>query len=173
MVFLNAWILFGLIPLFLIYNRYARLENSKQTKLLYASLFFMLVAFAQPTLKHSISDQKFNSQDFIIAIDASYSMQADDLQPSRYEAAKQAIIKLLNMHPKDRFTLFAFTSKALLLSPPTTDSSITIQALETLNPNYILTKSTNLENLFSTIANISKKKKNILLFLVTVEMMAI
>lgn len=165
MVFLNAWILFGLIPLFLIYKRHSRPEKSRQIKLLYASILFMLLAIAQPALKNSVSDQKFDSQDFIIAIDASYSMQADDLKPSRYELAKQAIIKLLQMHLKDRFTLFAFTSNALLLSPPTTDSAITIEALQTVNPNYILTKSTNLSSLFKTVAKIdSKKKKYLIVF---------
>lgn len=125
----------------------------------------MLLALAQPALKNSLTTQKFNSQDFIIAIDASYSMQADDLNPTRYEKAKQAIIKLLKMHTKDRFTIFAFTSNALLISPPTTDYEIGIQALETLNPNYILTKSTNMYNLFKTISKIvSKDKKHLIIF---------
>lgn len=123
----------------------------------------MLIALAQPVLKDSMSTQKFNSQDFIVAIDASYSMQADDLTPTRYEKAKQAIIKLLKMHPKDRFTIFAFTSNALLISPPSTDSSIGIQALETLNPEYILTKSTNLHNLFKSVAKIASKDKKYLI----------
>jgi len=164
MVFLNAWILFGLIPLYFIYKKHINYDTSRQTKLLHTSLLFMLLAIAQPVLKHSISNEKFSSQDYIIALDASYSMQADDLKPTRYEMAKKAIKKLLSLHPKDRFTLFAFTSKALLLSPPTTDSFISLQALDTLNPNYILTKSTNLYNLFKTISKISFKKKNLIIF---------
>lgn len=165
MVFLNPWILFGVFPLFLLYKRSIHQDASRQIKLLYSSLFFMLLALAQPALENSLTTQKFNSQDFIIAIDASYSMQADDLKPTRYDKAKQAIIKLLKTHPKDRFTIFAFTSNALLISPPTTDSEIGIQALDTLNPNYILTKSTNMYNLFKTISKIvSKDKKHLIVF---------
>jgi Ca-activated chloride channel family protein len=164
MVFLNAWILFGLIPLYFIYKKHSNYDTSRQTKLLHASLLFMLLAIAQPVLKHSLSQEKFNSQDYIIALDASYSMQADDLKPTRYEMAKKAIKKLLSLHKKDRFTLFAFTSNALLISPPTTDTSISLQALNTLNPNYILTKSTNLYNLFKTISKTSFKKKNLIVF---------
>ena len=165
MVFLNAWILFAFIPLFLIYKKNIHSDTSRQIKLLYASLFFMLVAIAQPVLKHSIANQKFHSQEYIIAIDASYSMQADDLQPSRYAVAKQAIIKLLKLHPKDRFSIFAFTSNTLLISPPTTDSSIGIAALQTLNPEYILTKSTSLYQLFTTVTKIpSHERKNLIIF---------
>jgi len=124
----------------------------------------MLIAIAQPALKNSLSDEKFDSQDYIIAIDASYSMQADDLKPSRYEIANKAIKKLLKFHPKDRFTLFAFTSKALLIAPPTTDTAISTQALDALNPRYILTKSTSLKNLFLTVAKISAKEKKLIIF---------
>ena len=164
MIFLNAWILFALFPLYFIYKKYTHHDTSRQTKLLYASFLFMLFAISQPVLEHSINHEKFNSQDYIIALDASYSMEADDLKPTRYTMAKEAIKKLLLLHPKDRFTLFAFTSNALLLSPPTTDSSISLQALDALNPNYILTKSTNLSNLFKTIAKTSFKKKNLIVF---------
>jgi len=124
----------------------------------------MIIAMAQPALKHALHDEKFDSQDYIIAIDASYSMQANDLKPSRYEMAKKAIKKLLKLHPKDRFTLFAFTSKALLIAPPTTDTAISIDALNALNPRYILTKSTSLHNLFNTIAKSSFKQKKLIIF---------
>ena len=164
MTLLNPWILFGLIPLFILYKRDKAHDNSRQTKLLYLSFVFMLLALCEPVIKNSLSHEKFNSQDYIIALDASYSMQADDLKPTRYKKAKEAIKKLLELHPKDRFTTFIFTSNALLISPPTTDKFITIEALDAINPNYILTKSTNLYNLFKTIAKTSFKKKNLIVF---------
>ena len=37
-------------------------------------------------------------------------MQADDLKPTRYEVAKQNIEELLHKLPKDRFSIFAFTT---------------------------------------------------------------
>jgi Ca-activated chloride channel family protein len=164
MVFLNPWILFALLPLFFFYKKQTVTESLRQTKLLYLSLAFMLVAVAQPAIKNALTNEKFHSQDYIIALDASYSMQANDLKPSRYILAKKAIKELLKLHPKDRFTIFAFTSNALLISPPTTDKTISIQALDALNPKYILTKSTNLSQLFKTIAKTSFKKKNLIIF---------
>ncbi|MBA1432490.1 MAG: VWA domain-containing protein [Epsilonproteobacteria bacterium] len=162
MTLLNAWVLFGLIPIFFIYKQHANPNGS--TKLLYLSLVFMFMAMARPAYENAIVDEKFDSSDYIIALDASYSMQADDIKPSRYIMAKEAIKKLFSLHPKDRFTLFAFTSNPLLISPPTSDSSISILALESLKPEYILTKSTNLYKLFETISKISLKQKNLILF---------
>ncbi len=162
MTFLNAWVLFGVIPIYFIYKKHD--HPNKQTKLLYLSLIFMFLAMARPAYKNAYVEENFNSHDYIIALDASYSMQANDLKPSRYELAKAAIKKLIKEHPKDRFTLFAFTSSSLLISPPTTDTEISMMALDALNPKYILTKSTNLKNLFKTVAKLPMKQKNLIIF---------
>ena len=162
MTFLNAWVLFGLIPVYFIYKKHTHVQ--KQTKLLYLSLVFMFFAMARPAYENAYVKENFDSHDYIIALDASYSMQATDLKPSRYELAKAAIKKLLSSHPKDRFTIFAFTSSTLLISPPTTDKEISELALDALEPKYILTKSTNIKNLFQTVAKLPMKQKNLILF---------
>jgi len=164
MLFLNLWILLAFIPLYIIYTKHIKHIESGSTKTLFFSLLFMVLAIAQPVLKNTLQKQKFHSQEFIIALDASYSMQADDLKPSRYIVAKKAIKKLLSSHPKDRFTLFVFTSNALLISPPTTDTSLSILALDSINPEYILTKSTNLKHLFQTVSKLSMKRKKLIVF---------
>ena len=162
MTLLNAWVLFGLIPIYYIYKKHT--TPSKQTKLLYIALFFMILTVARPAYENAYVKENFNSHEYIIAVDASYSMQADDIKPTRYILAKQAIKKLIKEHPKDRFTIFAFTSSTLLISPPTTDFEISMMALDALNPKYILTKSTNLKNLFTTIAKLPMKHKNLIIF---------
>jgi len=164
MTLLNPWILFALVPLYFIYKKNIKTDTTRQTHLLYLSLLFMIIAASRPALTHTPVNQKFKAQDYIIALDASYSMQADDIKPSRYIAAKEAIQELLKLHPKDRFTLFVFTSNALLISPPTTDTTLTMQALNAINPNYILTKSTSLLHLFETISKISLQKKKLIIF---------
>ena len=175
MSFLYPFILIGLIPLLLLYKKRDKQKNSaldlqetkfqnRQKLFLYFSLAFILIAMARPVIKDSMSDERFDATDIIIAVDASFSMQADDIKPTRFEAAKEAIKELLRLHPKDRFTLFAFTSNALLISPPTTDSAISINALDALNPSFILTKSTNMKELFKTVAKSSKEKKTLILF---------
>ena len=164
MTFLNAWVLVGLLPLYLLYRNQDAAKKTKQMHQLYLALAFILLTLSRPAIKGGIVDQSFDSQDYIIAIDASYSMQADDIKPTRYTAAIKAIKQFVALHPKDRFTLFAFTSNALLISPPTTDTRISIQALDALNPNYILTKSTSLYHLFETVAKVSFKQKKLIIF---------
>ncbi|MFK5937048.1 MAG: VWA domain-containing protein [Sulfurimonas sp.] len=175
MSFLYAWVLFAILPLILLHKQHR--ENLKinifeteikskkrQINFFYLSLLFIILALARPVLDNSYTDKKFDAQDYIIALDASFSMQADDLKPSRYEVAKSAIKHLLQEHSKDRFSTFIFTSNALLISPPTTDTSISMIALNAINPKYILTKSTSLKALLQTIAKTSHKKKKLIIF---------
>ena len=173
MLLLYPWILFGLIPLYFFYKKQqAQLESSNQNskvqtirlRLLHLCIALVVLALSRPVVPNAPVDQKFDAQEYIIALDASYSMQADDIAPTRYAASKELIKELLSEHPKDRFSLFAFTSNTLLLSPPTTDNAITLMALEALHPEYILTKSTNLGQLFLTIAKTSVHQKNLILF---------
>lgn len=175
MSFLYPWVFFALIPLYLLYKK--NVESSKdpqftedkktqvrQIRFLYLAIAFAVLALSRPVIQNSFVDEKFDAQEYIIAVDASYSMQADDIKPTRYEAAKKAIEKLLALHPKDRFAIFTFTSNTLLISPPTTDSAISMNALDALNPAFILTKSTNLKQMFQTIAKVSHTKKNLIIF---------
>ncbi len=52
----------------------------------------------------------------------------------------------------------------MLISPPTTDSTISMMALNSLEPKYILTKGTSLLSLFQSIAKTSYKQKNLIIF---------
>ncbi|MFT7859521.1 MAG: VWA domain-containing protein [Sulfurimonas sp.] len=164
MVLLNIWVLLGLLPLYMLYKKHIVKNDTRQTRLLYISLVFMFLAAARPALEQSRTSEHINFQDYTIALDASYSMQADDLKPSRYEVAKKAIKKLIALHPKDRFTIFIFTSNALLISPPTTDTALSLLALDSINPEYILTKSTSIKSLLNTVKKSSQKEKKLLVF---------
>ena len=174
MEFLYPWVLVALIPLYFYYKRNKQSSNplfivsskmkERQTKLLYLTLAFILIALSRPVIPQGVQKEKFDAQEYIIALDASYSMMADDIKPSRYEATKEIVKNLLTQNPKDRFCIFAFTSNTLLISPPTTDTAISLTALNALNPAYILTKGTNLKQLFLTIAKVSAQKKNHIIF---------
>jgi Ca-activated chloride channel homolog len=83
----------------------------------------------------------------ILAIDVSGSMRAQDVQPSRIEAAKSAAIDFINKQdPTTRVGVVAFSGNAALVQPPTTDHDSAVQAVSrlTLGPrtgigNAILT----------------------------------
>ncbi len=167
MTLLYPWVLFLLLPLFLLYKNSSTTEKSykkRQKRLFYLALFSILLALSRPVVIKSFNEQKFDADNFIVALDASYSMQADDLTPSRYAVAKQNIQKVIKSLNGDRFSLFAFTTNTILISPPTTDTAISMQALNSLEPKYILTKGTSLLTLFETIAKISSERKKLLIF---------
>jgi Ca-activated chloride channel family protein len=91
-------------------------------------------------------------------------MLADDIQPSRYAVAKQNIISILKKMATDRFALFVFTANPLLISPPSSDTDIAISALEAINPEFILTKSTSIKNLLKGVAKFEKPTKELIIF---------
>ena len=167
MSLLYPWMLFFLIPLFVLYkqNILAKSDTKRrQRQLLFLSLVFMILSSTRPVILNTPEEQKFQAKDYIIALDASFSMQADDLAPSRYQVAKNNIQKLIQKLPNDRFSIFAFTTNSMLLSPPTRDRRISTLALNSLEPKYILTKGTSLFALFKTISKISLKKKEVVIF---------
>jgi len=121
------------------------------------------LALSRPVLEHGLKENIIESKNIIIALDVSYSMKATDIQPNRYDFAKETIEIFLKNNPKMTITLIAFTQNPLLLSPPTTDHQLIMVALKTLNPNYILTKGTSLKNLFAKVATLKTPHKNLLL----------
>ena len=167
MSILYPWMFFFLIPLFLLYinnPKESDKQKKRQTTLLYLSLFFIIISLSRVVIQEVPNEQKFDGDEFIIALDISYSMQAKDLKPSRYEAAKESIKKILTTQSKNRFSIFVFTTNTMLISPPTTDTTISLMALNSLEPKYILTKGTSLSNLIKTISKLPLKKKKLLIF---------
>lgn len=136
----------------------------KQTKTLVIVLALLILALSRPAMVNEISKEKFEANEYILAIDSSYSMQMDDIKPSRYTKARELITSLLELDSVDRFTLFAFTSNPLLISPPTTDHKIIESALDAFEPKYILTKGTSLENLLHAISDLEQEHKSLLIF---------
>jgi Ca-activated chloride channel family protein len=90
-------------------------------------------------------------------------MRAKDLPPTRYDFAKETIKILLEKNPSDNIMLMAFTTNPLLLSPPTTDHTLINIALQSLNPEFILTKGTSLEKLFTRLSSMQLSHKNLIL----------
>ncbi|MEY3089777.1 MAG: hypothetical protein RL113_93 [Pseudomonadota bacterium] len=126
-------------------------------------LLLLVLSLTRPVIEKAIEETDIEAKELIIALDVSYSMQATDISPTRYDFAKQTITALLEANPSDNVMLMAFTTNPLLLSPPTTDHALIKIALESLNPSYILTKGTSLERLFQKLSLLPKQEKNLLL----------
>jgi Ca-activated chloride channel family protein len=69
----------------------------------------------------------------ILAIDVSGSMRAQDISPSRIEAAKSAAVDFVGKQdPTTRVGVVAFSGNAALVQPPTVDHDSAVQAISRL-----------------------------------------
>ena len=150
-----------LIPLALLFFTQKRKTLMTSTHLLI--LAFIVFSLSRPVIKEGLQENTIEAKDIIIALDVSYSMKAEDVKPTRYLFAKETISAFLEENAKDNIMLIAFTSNPLLLSPPTTDHVLINVALESLKPEYILTKGTSLKKLFSKIASMKNTDKHLIL----------
>jgi Ca-activated chloride channel family protein len=96
------------------------------------ALALLVVAMARPVALIALPT---NRAALVLAIDTSQSMMADDVKPSRIEAAKQAALILARSLPRSlQIGLVAFSDVGAVLLAPTTDRLPLTEALERLHP---------------------------------------
>ena len=161
MIFLYPGFLWLLIPLALFFFYQRKSSLFVKTHLLI--LMLILITLSRPAIEEGLQESSIDAQDIIIALDVSYSMKARDISPTRYNYAKKMINAFLQSNSQDNIMLIGFTTNPLLLSPPTTDHALIAMALESLNPEYILTKGTSLKKLFSKLASMKQTNKELIL----------
>jgi Ca-activated chloride channel homolog len=101
--------------------------------LLVLALTALLLGAARPMARVPVPRDEAT---VMLVIDVSGSMNADDVEPTRMEAAQRAASRFLDRLP-ERFQvgLVIFSSEAETLVPPTTDREAVRSALGTLNAN--------------------------------------
>jgi Ca-activated chloride channel homolog len=101
--------------------------------LLVLALTALLLSAARPMARVPVPRDEAT---VMLVIDVSGSMNADDVDPTRMEAAQRAATRFLDRLP-ERFQvgLVTFSSEAETLVPPTTDREAVRTALATLNAN--------------------------------------
>jgi Ca-activated chloride channel homolog len=101
--------------------------------LLVLALAALLLGAARPIARVPVPRDEAT---VMLIIDVSGSMNADDVEPTRMEAAQRAASRFLDRLP-ERFQvgLVVFSSEAETLVPPTTDREAVRGALDTLNAN--------------------------------------
>jgi Ca-activated chloride channel family protein len=139
------------------------LKNRKQKALLIA-LTLMIIALMRPVLKEERRQIDVEGTEAIIALDLSYSMRADDIKPSRLEAAKESIKALLHNGERNRYALYGFTTNALILSPPTSDYRLLENGLDAIDEENILTHGTSLKRLLKSVGKRTFAIENLIIF---------
>lgn len=90
----------------------------------------LVLAYAKPTM---ILPQPRERATIVVAIDISRSMLAEDIQPNRLDAAKEAAQDFVNSLPSGfNVALVSFAGSASIVSPPTLDRSAVNRAIDSL-----------------------------------------
>jgi Ca-activated chloride channel family protein len=95
------------------------------------------LALAQPQCGTKSELTKRRGIDVVVALDASKSMLARDVQPSRLERAKLELTTLLDELRGDRVGLVAFAGDAFIQSPLTSDYSAVKLFLRAVEPEQM------------------------------------
>jgi len=92
-----------------------------------AALTLLLVGMARPEATLSVDKEEAT---VVLAIDTSRSMAADDVKPSRLDAARTAAAAFLEKVPEPyRVGIVAFSTRAQIVLPPTQDREAASTAL--------------------------------------------
>jgi Ca-activated chloride channel family protein len=106
--------------------------------LLAGGLACLLIAIARPLFGNQPIEVERSSVDFIIGLDLSRSMLAEDAEgKARLVAAKAGINNLLDKLGSDRTGLIAFAGEAFLAAPVTQDHEAVKRNLAALDPKSI------------------------------------
>lgn len=96
------------------------------------ALAAMIVGVARPKATVSVPREEAT---VILAIDVSRSMKAEDVEPTRLDAARAAAKAFLEQAPeKFRVGVVSFATQAVVGVPPTEDRELVVEALDSLTP---------------------------------------
>lgn len=102
-----------------------------------SGLFFFFVALAGPQWGRQKVDVEATYSQTVIAVDVSLSMLAEDIKPNRIDGAKAMLNMLIDSLTGERAGIIAFTSKAFMQSPVTSDVSALKTLARGLNVNML------------------------------------
>ena len=121
--------------------------------LFFISIAIMILALARPAAVVKLPSMEGT---VILAMDVSGSMRADDLKPSRMDAAKEAATTFVNKQPSNvRIGVVAFSDVASVVQAPTTDKQAVLAAINRLSPQRGTAIGTGIRTSLDAIFNTS------------------
>jgi Ca-activated chloride channel family protein len=140
-------------------NYSGRLAFAKSVLLL-LGLFFLILAAARPQWGEKLQSYQGRGIDVVIALDASKSMLAGDIQPSRLERAKVEVASLLDNLSANQVGITAFAGDCYVMCPLTTDVDAAKMFLDIIEPGNIPKPGTNIQRAIEVSASLFDAKEN-------------
>jgi Ca-activated chloride channel family protein len=109
------------------------------------AIIFIIFSLTRPQygVKEELVTQK--GIDIIVAVDTSFSMNAEDIKPNRLEKVKLSLKDFLGKLQGDRVGLVVFSGDAILYCPLTVDYSAVDMMTDIIDTNAIPKPGTNIE----------------------------
>lgn len=124
------------------------------------ALCTIIVALTRPrTVDVSSKTKSTKGLDIVMAIDVSGSMLAKDLKPNRMEALKDVAESFVMNRPNDRIGLVVYASEAYTKTPVTSDKTIILNAVKSIQYDRILQDGTGIGMGLATAVNRLKDSK--------------
>lgn len=123
------------------------------------TVLFVVVALSRPVIEQEPIESKQILSDVIIGVDLSYSMQTNDIEPTRLSYAKEMLKKLVEVRHNSRFGVLGFTTNAIVLSPLTEDKELLLHLFGSLDDKLIITKGSNVMSALELSRKMSNSKK--------------
>jgi Ca-activated chloride channel family protein len=121
-------------------------QGTVRGSLLGVGLFLLFISAAGPQCGERTELVKRTGIDLVVALDASNSMLARDVKPSRLDRAKLEVTALLDRLKGDRVGLVVFAGEAFVQCPLTTDYSAARLFLRAVEPGAMPQQGTAIAN---------------------------
>jgi len=122
-------------------------------------LTLLITSLARPRWGEKLQLYKGRGIDIVIALDASKSMLAQDIKPSRLERAKSDVSYLLDNLNTHQIGITAFAGECYVMCPLTTDVEAAKLFLDIIDPATIPRPGTNLEKAIAVSASLFNPKE--------------
>lgn len=113
----------------------------------------LIVALARPQRTNEKVEQWTEGIDIMLVVDISESMQIEDFQPNRLEAAKNVANEFIDGRFQDRIGMVIFSGDAYSLSPLTTDYHLLKQYIKDISFEMIENRGTAIGSALAVATN--------------------
>lgn len=119
-------------------------NHRRRTYFFIISLALLILAVMEPYGKEKTTHLQRNDLRTTIAFDLSRSMDATDYVPTRFDAARDETIRLLNSSYGDQIGFVFFTHEVVAKIPQTLDASFLVAVLNEMDPSELNARGTDL-----------------------------